>query len=517
MYTSNFGVLSARRLIMTINATSPLAGALLTGSFQTAAGATTVSGGNFSPTSAFLLGGSTPDFASGGYNAQGLAIGTGTTQATSDPAAKHRAEQLRTAAEKIDAGDTAGGRAIAEKLLDRNASDLTALSLVAHSHLAERDYGQAEKFLSRALALAPSSVRLRGDLANVRTLQKSDDDVLTDARRQLKDPTQRSNGLRLLLYLSDRSPDNVDAYLALAEGFDVANQPLQVIGALQEAVRIAGPDRITDVITPAAKLVNDHPDVGLPRNILGRALQKAGRFDEAIVALRGASEIAPDNDAYRQDLASGYGARAIDAVGRGNISSAQADLRKGRSLDPINKDLSDAAAHIAAKRAEKFVAAGLHKKAYGELATANSRAPDDEAFRLKLAKLYARVGAYFRDREGTSLALSSFTKSLELDPSSATVRRNVAVLSHEKGLSALSAKNYDSAITHLDRARTTNSLNSLYRQDLARAYDARGQLSLSLGKVNDAIADFKKGFALDPTNTTLDTNLSSALAQNGGS
>ena len=112
-------------------------------------------------------------------------------------------------------------------------------------------------------------------------------------------------------------------------------------------------------------------------------------------------------------------------------------------------------------------------------------------------------------------AISS--RALEARSTSATLRRNVALLSHQEGLSALSAKNYDSAITHLDRARTTNGLNTVYRLDLARAYDARGQLRRSLGDLDDAIDDFKKGFALDPSNTSLDANLSSALAQNGGS
>lgn len=497
---------------MTINATSPLVGSLLAGGLQSFGGSPTGFGGNFSLSPAFFLDGSAQSFTGGGYNAQGVAL---SAAAATSGANQARGEQVRTAAEKIDAGDTAGGRAIAEKLLDRNASDLTALSLVAQSHLAERNYGQAEKFFSRALTLAPTSDRLRGDLTNVRSLQKDDDEVLVDARRQLKNPSQRTNGLRLLLYLSDRSPNDADVYLALAEGYDAAKQPLRVLRALQEAVRFAEPDQIADVITPAAKLANEYPDVGLPRNILGRALQKAGRFDEAITELRGASQIAPDNDAYRQDLASGYGLRAVNALSRGNIAAAQADLQKGRAIDPGNSELRNAAARIAATRADKYVAAGLHQKAYGELATASARAPDDEKFRLKLAKLYARVGSYFRDKKGTSLALASFTKALDLDPTSATVRQNVAVLSHQEGLTALTAKNYDRAITLFDQARKTNSLKSVYRQDLARAYDARGQLRQSLGKLSDAIEDFKRGFAIDPSNKSLDANLSSALALNG--
>ena len=67
----------------------------------------------------------------------------------------------------------------------------------------------------------------------------------------------------------------------------------------------------------------------------------------------------------------------------------------------------------------------------------------------------------------------------------------------------------------MERAYQTYRVNAAYGTDLARAYDLRGQLRVSLGKLSDAIQDFKKGIALDPSNTSLSANLSSALAQSG--
>ncbi len=77
----------------------------------------------------------------------------------------------------------------------------------------------------------------------------------------------------------------------------------------------------------------------------------------------------------------------------------------------------------------------------------------------------------------------------------------------------MSAQTYDSAIIHLERAYDTDRSNDSYRKDVASAYDLRGQLRVSQNKLDDAIADYKKGFALDPSNTSLDANLSAALAQ----
>ena len=110
-------------------------------------------------------------------------------------------------------------------LLARNADDVSATRLIAHSYLAQRDYKQAERFYSRAAGLKPGNARIRSDLSNVRTLQKNDDEVLREARRILKSPDRRVQGLRLLLRLADRSPNNARAYVALADGFAAAKAP----------------------------------------------------------------------------------------------------------------------------------------------------------------------------------------------------------------------------------------------------------------------------------------------------
>ncbi|MEE9296790.1 MAG: hypothetical protein V3W34_17740, partial [Phycisphaerae bacterium] len=504
---------------MSITGITPLAGVLVSSGLTTSGSQGQPAGGGSAFGPAAVVDGSTPDFTQGLYNSLGALLGTANIRGAAAPSAAtsasqdRRAKTVASAAAKIDAGDFKGGRAEAEGLLEKNSADVTALHLIAHSYLGEQNYPKAEQFYARASALNPNSARLKGDLANARSLQKSDDEVLAAARRKLQSPSHRIEALRLLLHLSDRSPNNTEVYLALADGFSASRDPIQVIGALQEAVRVADKSQIEKVITRAKRLAEEHPDVGLTHNILGRALQKAGHVRAAIRELQTATKTAPDNTAYVLDLANAYVARAQAKLESGDVESAGADLQAARSIDPANTGLGEASARVAAHRAGRFIVIGLYNRALGELSKAAAKAPDDVRFKNRVAVLYGQVATHFENQNADAIALSSYRKAYQLNPNSTVARRKVGELSHQEGLSAVSAQNYDSAIIHFERAYDTARSNDSYRKDLANAYDLRGQLRVSQNKLDDAIVDYKKGFALDPSNTSLDANLSAALAQ----
>ncbi|MCP4250720.1 MAG: hypothetical protein GY778_27080 [bacterium] len=475
-----------------------------------------VAGGTSGFGPAFLLGGSTANPTQGLYNQLGQLLGAqqsaiGTRPTTPSHTQQKRAEALERAATKIDHGDQRGGRADALQLVEQNGRDITAIRLVAHSYLTEQNYKQAERYYARALALAPDSALLKGELANARDLQEDDEQVLTAARRQLKNGATRTQGLRLLLHLTDRSPNNVEAYLALADDFTAHREPVEVIGALQEAVRVADDSNIKAVISRAQALVDDHGDVGLTHNILGRALQKAGHLDRAIGELKAGADIAPNNFSYRQNLASGYVARALHRLASRDVASAEADLTAARSIDPGNAGLREADARVAAERGERYLNAGLNDRALGKLNTAAAKAPNDVTFKKRLSALYLRLGARYLQDDTDAQALNAYIKAYELDPTSAAARRNVGQLAYSEGMDALARDDYDGAITQLERAHDTYRADTTYRQDLARAYDERGLYRQSLGQHDEALEDFKRGFELDPTNASLDANLSAAL------
>lgn len=467
--------------------------------------------------------GSTLNFAAGLYNNLGQQIGVNQpTQAQAGGVAAERlaAERKATIAQSaslIDSGETEAGRGIAEKMLEKRGDDITALRLVALSYLAEQDYNQAERFFSRAAGLRPDDAQLRTDALNAKSLQRDDDEVLAEAKKKIENAGQRVEGLRLLLRLSDRSPDNADVYLALADGFEKARQPVQIIGALQEALSNSEGSAINEVISRAERLIADQPEIGIAHNILGRALLKSGKIDDAISRLRTATTVAPNNLAYRGDLANGFFARAEQFLEQGDVSSARGSLEAGRAIDPANSGGRPLEGRISARRGEKLLNAGLFEQALSHLNVAKLRGPTDSAFQEQLSSSFTRVARHFETDGSRALALSTYRKAFELDDKSAFAKRKVGELSNLEGLDALGNGNFDSAVGHLERAYDTQRGNDTYRKDLSTGLVARGVNFLGQGKLDEALDDFQRAFELDPTNSAANAQLSAALAQQAAS
>lgn len=458
------------------------------------------------------------DFTQGLYNAYGqLAalrrpLPTGSTGRES-PAAKQRNRTIEDAAKQITAGDTRGGRALAQTLIDKNPNDITALHLIGRSYMEERDYAKAERFIGRALALAPNSDKLQGDFNNLKTLKKSDEEVLSIARRKLKSPSHVTEALRLLFHLADRTDRPAETYLVMSDGFTAARRPVEALGALDLALKEAKGDQISEVIQRAEKVVNRFSNAALPRNVLGKALHKAGSFDRAIHELKTASDIVPEYAVYLNDLADAYVGRGRDRLSKGRLDSARADIDAAFRIDPLNKGIPEASARIAAEKAKRHIDSGRYSRSLGELSTAASKAPDDAAFKKKVAGLYTRVAAFYFKKGDTAQARMNYTRAYDLDADNLVAKRKMAELSHTEGLAELADNDYDNAIALLERSHQAYRGNTQYRQDLATAYDARGQDRLNKNEIKTAVEDFRRGVELDPANLSILTNLGNALGQ----
>ncbi len=462
--------------------------------------------------SAYKLSSSVRNFSNGLYNSLGAAIGSRLTMAA-PLLTRERSNTLKNIATKLDTGDNAGGRADAEKLLAANANDAVAIRLVAHSYMNEKNYKEAERAYSRALSLVPSSTGLRSDLANARSLQKSDREVVSDARRKIGSPSTRVEGLRLAMRLSNRSPENADAYLVMAEGFDSNRQPRQVLAALKKAVKYANDDQIDSVIVKTRKMVKRYPDAATPHNILGKALKKAGRLTDALRELETASALSPYNIGFVQDLAIAYVTRAESKLESGDAIAAQTDLHAAERIYPSLGVLKGATARLAAFRAKRDITARRYTSAVTQLSMAASKAPDDPRFKKDLATMYMGVAAHFKNEGDYSLALSSYEKAYALDPTSTTARNNVAELSHKEGLAALASLNYERAVEYLEKAYDTYRLSDDYAKDLALALDERGQRFVRTSDLDKALADLTRAVALDPSNLTIGQHFSEAYAK----
>ena len=488
---------------------------------EAARGPITAGGGSgFGP--AFLLGGtfgggSPIDTAQSLYNSLGGLIGAQGPQSVARAQASSAAETrrrtaLEAAADRINAGNAQGGRAAAQALLKKNPEDASALALVGRSHVLEHNYKQAEKYYARAAALAPNHARIQSDLANTRTLQGSDEEVLAVARRKLKNPSTCNDALRLLFDLADRSPLNIEVHLALADGFEAGRQPLQSLLSLQKAQAFADKNTVVGVIERAEAFVEKHPDVGMGHNLLGRALQKAGRTREGMRELQAARRIAPNNVSYAHDLADAYVARSLSRLDGGDLQSAAADLRQAYAITPVAKGYGEATARLEAALGKRHINAGRYTIAVQHLNRAKAKAPNDQEFKDQLALEYLRVAKHYHSEGDSDFALTSYRAANELNPDSFTAAYNTALLSHAKGVELRDDGKYESAIEHFRRAYELRPTKDVYRQDLADAYDRQGVILDAIGELDEAFECFQTGYRLDPSNEVLAGHYNDALA-----
>jgi tetratricopeptide (TPR) repeat protein len=487
---------------------------LLSGVFAPSTGASSTASSGQSASSSSTFG---PAFILAGMLAgQSSSVSTDTADSTPSPAEQRRSAALQAAADQLNAGDLRGGRATAEALLKQNAQDVSALALVARSHVLEGNYAQAENFYLRAAAVAPDNTRIQSDLSNTRILQKSDAEAVAVARRKVAASGTRQEGLRLLADLSARSPRNVEIQLALADGFNAAREPLQALEALGQAEAVGGRTDMGGVIERAEAFVEQYPNIGAGHNLLGCALQKAGRIDEALRELETAHRIAPQNSGYGRDLAAAYVIEANTALESGDLTSADANLQRARDITPSAQGYSAANAHLSAALGERDLSAGRFTLAVQHLTEAQSQALEDPDFQQQLARAFVRVAAHYEQEGDKNTARTNYLAAYELDPTSATARDHGAALSHEKGLELRDQGNYATAITHLEKASQLRGDNVTYRHDLAGVYDLNGVTLQALGKLDEAIRNFERGVRLDPSNTDLRSHYAAALAAHTG-
>ena len=440
-------------------------------------------------------------------NQPAIAIAEGTTEAETQSLA------ITAAAERISGGDLSGGRADAEEILKDDPKNIEAVRLVAVTYLLEGDYRQAEQMYSRAAALVPDNAGYQDDVRIAQSLQSSDEEVLAVARREMTNPATRNRALRLLGQLTGRSPDSLDAYLALADGFTLAQKPESVFAALAGAAERAGDSRIDEVASRARDVAARLPQAASVHNLLGRVLLQTGDLDEGITELTQAADLDPYKLSFGTDLAVGYATRSLSRLESGDLSGARMDVTAAKVIAPTDPVVAEATARVAVYEARRDIATQRYSSALGKLSIAYYKRPGDAEFAEKLAALYTGLGTHLEGRSDDALALSAFAKAYALDPSSTVARKKVAELSFSLGVEAVDAKDYDKAITMLEQAYETYRLSSDYGQALANAYDLRGQLRVSLDELDLAIEDFKRGSSVDPTNTSLSAHYAAAVNQ----
>lgn len=194
-----------------------------------------------------------------------------------------------------------GAVATAQKLVADAPDDPARLQLLARTYAATQQYEKAADALDRALKATPDDTQLLLERASAFARAGEYD----DARDTLK---------RVLVL----QPSDLRAQLAMAQIAAAQGEQEKAISWLEKAhtshpqnaqlsVRLIqtylAHQKTAQALTLAEALVADDPENALLIRIQGIALLASGKQDDAIDRLRKAANLAPDDPAFRLDLA----------------------------------------------------------------------------------------------------------------------------------------------------------------------------------------------------------------------
>lgn len=385
-----------------------------------------------------------------------------------------RQRSIVAASTALLAKDYAGARAAALELLKRNGDDAAANHLLARATLGEGDTRSAIRYFARAAQLEPDNARYASDLRNAQFLERSDEAALSAARGMLKDPGQRASGLRLLYELADRSR-SFTTLTALGDEFMKLKARQQAVGAYATALDLAREPQLGELLERARAVVQDSPDAAVAHRLVAEVLRRMGRHDEALVSLRRASELAPDDPQYLIDIAETYNARGEANLAADRLLAARDDFAQARQLRPVHDPYLRNTAETFTRLGQQWMARGALRSALADLNSARAFLPADGADDLlrRLAGLFYALGnRYGGDDRKT--ALSAMQAAYDLN-GTLTHKRGLADAHNALGLEYMDEGEYASAVEQFEAALALFADDERYADNLADAESRLGE------------------------------------------
>ncbi len=462
-------------------------------------------------------------------------------------------EALKGIFELLDAGKHDEARKSAHALLNEDQTSAAATHALGYANLSQGQYGEAERLFARAHALDPT-VGYDNDVQNARVLQGDDASVLQTARQWLTSATKRDEGVRVLITLTERSPQNADAHYALGGALLAKGDGDNGLMQFSVAIQHADGGLLADLEARLAQLAADAPQSAFVRQLLGKTYLRQERFDVAARTLQQAGQLADDPTAYDHDLARAYVGLGREQLAQGDLAAAMTQLAQAKQLDPTAREVKRAYAEGLLARAEQLnrrhdysAAASDYTNLVDLLAkdgTAEQRQRAAQgAYSVGRALMNQRIAA------GDDIAgeVTAFQAAYDLDHSNATYRQQLATTrvalgdqqaadgDHDlaaysyrrawelyKGNTTYRDKAISAFVTHgddrafnlsytaaIDAYRAAYELNiysQTNKQKLAGAYNARGLDYKQRELYAQAALDFKEALALFPDNATYQSN-----------
>ncbi|RSZ59298.1 PEP-CTERM system TPR-repeat protein PrsT [Massilia atriviolacea] len=424
---------------------------------------------------------------------------------------EHRYARKLMVSTLLKMGQTTEALAQLAPMLDSAKDDVQLLALAGEAHMQARDYAKATAYFEQASALAPDAAGLRTSLA-LGKLATGDDARAVSELEQSTRLDAKSPKAAVLLVMTELRLKRYDKALAAAKALEATQPADPMVHNLKGGVYLGMNDMVNarasfdkalslkaDYFPAAANLAQlamreKKPE--LAKQQLLSFLEKDKKNVEAYYALTKLALAQGRKDEARQWLekASSENPEAIGparTLGAHYLSIGQKDkaltlARKFQVANPKNLDLLDLLGQ--AQLANGDLPGALDT--YGKLVGA---APKSAMAHFRLATVHIQM-------KNLSATAEDLKKALALQPDFVDAQVAQAELAARAG--------------KLDEALGIARQIQKQRPKEALGYQLEGNLSMSQGKVAQAVPAFEKAFALTPSSGTL-IKLHSALRQSG--
>jgi tetratricopeptide (TPR) repeat protein len=441
--------------------------------------------------------------------------------ARSDAQQKADDAAVKQAFDYINQGQYDAARSLMNDLLSENPTDAAAVQALGYADLGEGQYADAEQLFLKANALNPTA-GYDNDARNARILQGSDDEVLARARSMVASSTQRDEGIRLLITLTQRSPSNAAAHMALGDALMAAGEGPNGLLEFSSAIRTADSSQLTQLQSRLGELAEQYPDSAFIQQMIGKTQLHQGRFDDAVVTLTRAMQMSDSPIGYQESLADAHVGVGRELLDQGDVSGALANFQQAQELDPTGRDTQLALAQGYVARADQYA----RRNNYAAAATDYSTAADLLAKNQDqdLAK-HAAAGAYAAGRglERARIAAGddidgevvAYLAAYDLDPDNLTYKRKLADTRNAIGDQLFADGKYEDAAAAYSRAHDLFQYDRTYRANAIKAYVAYADDRLYNLNYTDAIEAYQAAFQIDTTNADTKQKLATAYNARG--
>jgi tetratricopeptide (TPR) repeat protein len=220
------------------------------------------------------------------------------------------------------------------------------------------------------------------------------------------------------------------------------------------------------------------PQKARPHFMVGNALKRKGRLDEAMDHYYQALRISPFYAKAHNNL-------GVALFEKGRFSEAVDHYLKALRIKPDYVDVHN-------NLGNTFFKQGRIDEAIEQYNKALRVQPNNSQFRMNLSRVLAQKG-------GGDSAIDQYLKTLRVNPDNEIAHYNVGILLAKKG-------EYDKAIEHLKAALRL-------KPDNANAQNNLGNCLLLKGNIQEAIVHYRKTLEIQPDHEFAQQNLKRALAK----